>query len=132
MYVYTYNLPFEALSQLKESNLNPLGSFKDHHHHRPLIPLCGVRTTCFLLPFSSITRHLHCHSFYFHVIFHTIHPSFPRPTSTRVPIYIHSHHSCYYVTFLRITCSYQANLLLLIFSDTGATFKLPLIYLVWP
>jgi hypothetical protein len=39
-------------------------------------PLCGVGTTCFLLPFSSITRHLHAHSFYFHVIFHTIYPSF--------------------------------------------------------
>jgi hypothetical protein len=59
-----------------------------YHHHRPLIPPCGVGTTYFLLPFSSITRHLHVHSFYFHVIFHTIHPSFPRSTSTRVPIYI--------------------------------------------
>jgi hypothetical protein len=56
-----------------------------HHHHRPLIPLCGVGTTCFLLPFSSITRHLHAHSSYFHVIFHTIHPIFSRPTSSRVP-----------------------------------------------
>jgi hypothetical protein len=47
-------------------------------HHCPLIPLCGVGTTCFLLPFSSITRHLHAHFFYFHVILHTIYPSLPR------------------------------------------------------
>jgi hypothetical protein len=39
-----------------------------HHHHRPLIPLCGVGTTCFLVPFSTITRHLHAHSSYFHSI----------------------------------------------------------------
>jgi hypothetical protein len=51
-----------------------------HHHHRPLIPLSGVGT-CFLLPFSSITRHL-THSFYSHVILHTVHPSFLRATST--------------------------------------------------
>jgi hypothetical protein len=67
-------------------------------HHRPLIPLCGVDTTCFLLPFFSITRHLHVHSFYFHVILH--HPYFPRLTSTRVPIYIHTHHHFCYVTFI--------------------------------
>jgi hypothetical protein len=44
-----------------------------HHQHRPLIPLCGVGTTCFLLPLSSITRHVHAHATYFHVIYHTIH-----------------------------------------------------------
>jgi hypothetical protein len=38
-----------------------------HHHHHPLIPLSGVGTTCFLLPFSSITRHLYAYSFYSHV-----------------------------------------------------------------
>jgi hypothetical protein len=37
---------------------------KDHHHHRPIIPLCGVGTTCSLLPFSSISRHFHGHSFF--------------------------------------------------------------------
>jgi hypothetical protein len=36
------------------------------HHHRLLIPLYGVGTACFLHPFSSITRHLNAHSFYFH------------------------------------------------------------------
>jgi hypothetical protein len=53
------------------------------HRHRPLIPLNGVGTIYFLLPFSSITRHVHAHFFYFHVILHTVHPSFPRATSTR-------------------------------------------------
>jgi hypothetical protein len=62
-------------------------------HHHPLIPLSGVGTTCFFLPFYSITRHLHAHSFYSHVILHTVHPSFLRSTSSRVPIYIHTHHS---------------------------------------
>jgi hypothetical protein len=65
---------------------------------------------------------------FIHVIIHTILPSFPRPTSTRVSIYIQTYHSFRYVTFIRITCPYQANLLLLVFSVTGATFKLPLIY----
>jgi hypothetical protein len=60
------------------------------HHHRSLIPLSGVGSICFLLSFSSITRHLHAHSFYFHAILHTVHPSFPRPTFTRVTIYIHT------------------------------------------
>jgi hypothetical protein len=41
--------------------------WKSHHHHL-LIPLSGVGTTCFLLPFSSITCHLHAHSFYSHNI----------------------------------------------------------------
>jgi hypothetical protein len=46
-----------------------------------------------------------CSTFYFHVILHTIHPSFPRRTSTRVPIYSHSHHCfCYVTSSLRITC----------------------------
>jgi hypothetical protein len=45
----------------------------------------SMATTCFLFPFSSITRHLHAHSFY--VILHTIHPSFLRPTSTWVSLY---------------------------------------------
>jgi hypothetical protein len=40
----------------------PLESISIHHHHRPLIPLSGVGITCFLLPFSSTTRHL-THSF---------------------------------------------------------------------
>jgi hypothetical protein len=98
-----------------------------NHHHRPLIPLCEDGTTSFLLSSSSITRHLHAHSFYFHVILHTIHPSFPRPT--RLPIYIHSHHSFCYVTFIPPhNMPIQANLLLPIFLNTGATFKLPLIY----
>jgi hypothetical protein len=57
----------------------------DLHHHHPLIPLSGVGTKL-LLPFSSITRHLHTHSFYSHVILHTVHPSFLRSTSSRVPI----------------------------------------------
>jgi hypothetical protein len=48
-------------------------NFMLDHHHRPLIPLCGVGTTCFLLPLSSITCHLHAHSFCFHVILHKIH-----------------------------------------------------------
>jgi hypothetical protein len=77
-----------------------------YHHHRPLIPLCGIGTTCFLLPFSSITRHLHAHSLYFHVIIHTVHPSFPRLISTRVPIYIHTHHSFCYVTYLHTLTSF--------------------------
>jgi hypothetical protein len=42
-----------------------------HHHHRPLIPLSGVGTTCFFRSFSSITRHVHAHSFYSHVILHS-------------------------------------------------------------
>jgi hypothetical protein len=100
-----------------------------HHYHRPLIPLCGGGTTCFLLPFSSIAHHHRAQTFYFHVILHTVHPSFPRPTSTRVPIYIHTHHSFCYLTFIPPhNMAYQANLLLLIFSNTCATFKLPLIY----
>jgi hypothetical protein len=51
-----------------------------HHNYRLLIPLSGAVTTCFLLPFSSIT-HLHAHSYYSHVILHTVHPSFLRATS---------------------------------------------------
>jgi hypothetical protein len=35
-----------------------------------------VGTTCFLLSFSCIIRHLHGHFFYSHVILHTVHPSF--------------------------------------------------------
>jgi hypothetical protein len=70
------------------------------YHHRPLIPLSGVGTTCFLLPFSSVTGPLHAHFFHFHVIFHTIYPSYPKPTSTREPIDIHSHHSFCYMTFI--------------------------------
>jgi hypothetical protein len=97
------------------------------HHHRFLIPLSGVGTTCFLLPFSSITRHVHAHSFYSHIILHTIHPSFLRATSARVPIQIHIRHSfVMWLSSLRITCPYHANLLLFIFSVTGTTFKLPL------
>jgi hypothetical protein len=41
------------------------------HHHRPLIPVSGVGITYFLLPFSSITRHLHALSFYCHMPFFT-------------------------------------------------------------
>jgi hypothetical protein len=46
----------------------------DHYHHPPLIPLHGVGTTYFLLPFPSITRHRYVHSFYSHVILHTVYP----------------------------------------------------------
>jgi hypothetical protein len=59
--------------------------FLYHHHHHPRIALSGVGTTCYLLPFSSINRHLHAHSFYSHVIFHTVHPYF-------LSIYIHIIH----------------------------------------
>jgi hypothetical protein len=71
------------------------------HHNRPLILLSGVSTICFLIPFSSIT-HLHAHSFYSHVILHTVHPSFLRATSARVPFYIHTHHSYPYMTFIHL------------------------------
>jgi hypothetical protein len=47
------------------------------HHRRPLIPLSGVGTICFLLPFSSITRHLHAlfilMSSSSHIMFHLGH-----------------------------------------------------------
>jgi hypothetical protein len=43
---------------------------RHHHHHCPLIPLSGVGTTYFLLPFFSITCHLHADSFYSHDILH--------------------------------------------------------------
>jgi hypothetical protein len=72
---------FPFLSQLS------LETFKFHYncnHHRPLIPLSGVGTTCHI-PFTSITRHLHAHSFYSHVILHKVHPSFLRATSARCP-----------------------------------------------
>jgi hypothetical protein len=62
--------------------------YLNHHHHRPLIPLNG--TTCFLFPFSSITRHLHVHSFYSFIILHIVHSSFLRANSARVPIHIHT------------------------------------------
>jgi hypothetical protein len=52
----------------------------------------------FFFPFSSII-HLH-HSIYSYIILYTVHPSFLRSTSTRVPIYIHTHHSFRYVTFI--------------------------------
>jgi hypothetical protein len=81
-----------------------------------VIPLRRMGTTCFLLSFSSITRHFHIHSFYTDVILHTVHPSLLRSTSTRVPIYIHTHHSFRYLTF-SITYPYQATLSLLIFSN---------------
>jgi hypothetical protein len=95
-----------------------LHSFIHHnHHHRPLIScISGVRATCFLLPFSSITRHLHgchAHSFPFYVVLHIVHSSFPRLTSTRMPIYIHTTLFVMWLSSLRITCSFQANLLIL-------------------
>jgi hypothetical protein len=63
-----------------------------HHHHHPLIPLSGVGITYFLVPFSSITRHIHAHGFYSHVILHTVHPSFLRSISSRD---IHSYSSLF-------------------------------------
>jgi hypothetical protein len=63
------------------------------HHQRPLIPPTGVGTICFLLPFSSITRHLYAHAFYSHIILHQVHPYFLRATSTRVHILIRTHYS---------------------------------------
>jgi hypothetical protein len=42
----------------------------------------------------------HSHFFYSHVILHTVHPSFIRATSARVPIHIHTHHSFRYMTFI--------------------------------
>jgi hypothetical protein len=91
------------------------------HHHHPLILVSGVGTTCFLLPFSSITRHLHAHCFYSHVILHTVRPSFLRSTSSRVPSILALF--VMWLSSLCITCPYQANLLLLIFSVTGATCR---------
>jgi hypothetical protein len=73
------------------------------------VPVSGV-TTCFLLPLSSITRHLLGHSFYSHVILHTVHPSFLRATSARVPIHIHTHHSFRYMTFIHLQCYKQCVL----------------------
>jgi hypothetical protein len=96
-----------------------------HHHHRPQICLC------FHLQFSSITRHLHAHSFYFYVILHKVHPCFPpsawpllgyRSTFILITLFVK------WLSYLLITCPYQAKLLFLIFSNTGATFKFPLIY----
>jgi hypothetical protein len=88
------------ISSLANRNLLCVKTVNHHHHHHhhrrsPLKPLSGVGTTCFLLPFTSITRHLHAHSSYFHVILQTVLPSFPSPTSTRVPIYNHAHPFCY-------------------------------------
>jgi hypothetical protein len=49
-----------------------------------------------LLSFSSITRHLHIHFFNTNdLIIH-----FLRSTSTKVPIYNHTHHSFRFVTFI--------------------------------
>jgi hypothetical protein len=64
-------------------------------YHHPHIPLSGVGTTCFLLPFSSLTTHLHAHSFYAHVILHTVHPSFLRSNliTGKNITYIHTYHS---------------------------------------
>jgi hypothetical protein len=56
-------------------------SYLSHYHHPPTPP-SGVGTTWFFLAFYSITRHLHAHSFYSHVIIHTVHPSFLRSTTT--------------------------------------------------
>jgi hypothetical protein len=96
-----------------------------YHHHRLLIPLSGVGTTCFFLPFSSITRH--DHSFFSTSSFtQSIYLFFAQPT--RVPIYIHTHHPFCYVTFIPSLNMPIPTLLLLIFSDTGATFKQPVIY----
>jgi hypothetical protein len=71
-------------------------------------PTKWVGTTCFPLPFSSITRHFHLHSFYSHVILHTVRSSFLRATSAKVPIHIHTHHAFHYVTRLLhvyLTCN---------------------------
>jgi hypothetical protein len=42
------------------------------YHLLVFIPLSRVTTICFLLSFSSITRHLHTHSFYYHVFIQSI------------------------------------------------------------
>jgi hypothetical protein len=53
------------------------------------MPLCGVGTTCFPLPFSYITRHLH--TSFILMPSSTVHPSFLTSTSTRyITIYNHT------------------------------------------
>jgi hypothetical protein len=70
----------------------------NNHHHRPLIPLSVVDTTCFLPQFSSFNP---CSLLLFsYAILHLVHPSFLRAISARVPIHIYTHHSFRYVTFI--------------------------------
>jgi hypothetical protein len=57
----------------------------DHHHHRSLTLLSDVGTRYFLLPLSSITRHLHAYAFYFHVILHTVSSPILRSTLRGCP-----------------------------------------------
>jgi hypothetical protein len=99
--------------------------FYIYHHHRPFIPLSGAGITYFLLSFSSITRHLLAHSFLMSSINQSIHLFLGRPLLGCPSIFILITLFFMWLSVLLITCPYQANLLLLILSVTGATFKFP-------
>jgi hypothetical protein len=83
-----------------------------HFHRTSLVetqpyPTKWGRHNIIFLPISSITRHQYAHpSFYSHVIFHTVHPSFLRPLLGCSSI--RTHHSFCHVTFISVSLPYYA------------------------
>jgi hypothetical protein len=98
-----------------------------HHQHRPLIPLSRVDTTCFSLPFYSITLHFHAHSFYSHGNLHIVHPFLLGRPLLGCPFigcpFILITLFIMWLSFIRITCPYKANLLLTAYTHIR-TYKL--------
>ena len=62
--------------------------------------LLGVGATCFLLPCRPVIRHAITDSLLFHIILHTIHPSFLWPPSSNPSIYIYIHNSFGHMHFI--------------------------------
>jgi hypothetical protein len=75
-----------------------------HHHYHPLILLSGIGTTCFLLPFSSITPFIPVPSFT-----QSIHLFLGRPLLGCPFIFILLTPFVMWLPFIHITCLYQAS-----------------------